>query len=196
MTESMFLSPAELVELTGYRQAAKQVAQLRAQRIPFHLNKAGHPVVVRVVWQGMKDVVQYRAASDARFAALLLAQKSEARAARAAKREAKGQKEKAARAVALVPVFRPPRRSPKSQSSAIRRARLRQCTPSWADRTEIRAVYAEARRLTEATGVVHHVDHHYPIAGRHVSGLHVHNNLQCLPAVDNKRKHNHFEAGA
>lgn len=54
MTESMFLCRTELVELTGYRQAAKQVAQLRAQRIPFHLNKAGHPRVTRAAVEGRK----------------------------------------------------------------------------------------------------------------------------------------------
>lgn len=192
MNDPMFLTKDELVELTGYRQPLKQVAHLRAQRIPFHTNSAGRPVVVRVVWQGMKAAEQEHAATAARIEVISAAWRSEARSARAANRKTKNAK----RVAIPLPVFRPPRRPPKSQSSAIRRARLRQCTPSWADRSEIRAVYAEARRLSAATGVVHHVDHHYPIAGRHVSGLHVPNNLQCLPADENKRKHNHFEVGA
>jgi hypothetical protein len=50
----MFLSESELVELTGYRQASKQVAQLRQQRIPHHLNRAGHPRVARAILEGGK----------------------------------------------------------------------------------------------------------------------------------------------
>lgn len=52
----MFLSEAELVDLTGYRQAVKQVAHLKAQRIPFHVNRAGHPRVARAVLEGRKVV--------------------------------------------------------------------------------------------------------------------------------------------
>lgn len=43
----MFLSEQELIDLTGYRQASKQAAHLKAQRIPFHTNRAGHPRVAR-----------------------------------------------------------------------------------------------------------------------------------------------------
>jgi len=32
-----------------------------------------------------------------------------------------------------------------------------------------------------------------PLQGKRVSGLHVHENLQILPRVENMRKHNHFE---
>lgn len=48
----MFLTEAELVDLTGYRQASKQVAHLKSQRIPFYLNKANHPRVARAVLEG------------------------------------------------------------------------------------------------------------------------------------------------
>ena len=54
MSESMFLSDAELVEFTGYRQAAKQAAHLRAQRVPFHTNRAGRPRVARASVEGRK----------------------------------------------------------------------------------------------------------------------------------------------
>jgi len=50
----MFLTEDELVDLTGYRQAAKQVAHLKAQRIPFHTNRAGHPRVARAILEGAK----------------------------------------------------------------------------------------------------------------------------------------------
>ena len=51
---TMFLTELELVELTGYRQPAKQVAHLKAQRIPFHVNRAGHPRVARAILEGGK----------------------------------------------------------------------------------------------------------------------------------------------
>lgn len=47
MTESMFLSPGELVELTGYRRPAQQIHQLGAMKIPFRINGKGKPVVAK-----------------------------------------------------------------------------------------------------------------------------------------------------
>jgi len=38
-----------------------------------------------------------------------------------------------------------------------------------------------------------HVDHIIPMNGKLVSGLHVWNNIQVIPASDNVRKHNKFE---
>ena len=48
----MFLTPEELAELTGYRQASKQIVMLRKQGIPFHVNAAGHPKVARAIIEG------------------------------------------------------------------------------------------------------------------------------------------------
>lgn len=50
----MFLTESELIDLTGYRQASKQVLHLKAQRIPFHTNRAGHPRVARAILEGSK----------------------------------------------------------------------------------------------------------------------------------------------
>lgn len=71
-------------------------------------------------------------------------------------------------------------------------AKIKRTAP-WADQAAIRAIYAEAQRLTAVTGVPHHVDHDYPLQGELVSGLHVETNLQILTGAENSRKKNHFE---
>jgi hypothetical protein len=48
----MFLSEDELADLTGYKQARKQIAMLRRQGVPFHVNAAGHPKVARAIIEG------------------------------------------------------------------------------------------------------------------------------------------------
>lgn len=80
-----------------------------------------------------------------------------------------------------------------------RNERTKKATPSWADRSEIRAIYAEAKRITEETGIKHHVDHIIPLRGEVVCGLHVSNNMQIIPADENLQKaakfdpDNHYE---
>lgn len=86
-----------------------------------------------------------------------------------------------------------PQESPRNYYGGNARAKMLGRMPTWADKKAIRAVYAEARRLTQETGIVHHVDHVIPLNGRDVSGLHVENNLQVLTDTENRRKHNHFE---
>lgn len=70
-----------------------------------------------------------------------------------------------------------------------RKGRVRKHTPSWADMPRIRSVYAVARAYRVA-GLDVHVDHEIPLAGRLVSGLHVHHNLTIRLAVENLRKGN------
>ena len=48
----LFLTEHELADLTGYKQAGKQVAMLRRQGVPFHVNAAGHPKVARAILEG------------------------------------------------------------------------------------------------------------------------------------------------
>lgn len=74
--------------------------------------------------------------------------------------------------------------------SGYRRARQKQATPAWANHAEINAIYAEAARLEKETGISHHVDHIYPLASPYLCGLHVAENLQIIPAVDNMSKSN------
>lgn len=68
--------------------------------------------------------------------------------------------------------------------------------PSWLSQTDkcnINDIYREAVRLTEVTGVMHHVDHVIPLQGKTVSGLHVPANLQILTASANLAKGNNYE---
>lgn len=71
-----------------------------------------------------------------------------------------------------------------------RKEHIKQATPLWADIDAIAAIYCEARRVTEQTGVSHDVDHIIPLRGVNVCGLHVTENLQILPATINRGKDN------
>lgn len=71
-----------------------------------------------------------------------------------------------------------------------RRMRIKGAMPPWADNSAIRAVYQEAARRTEETGVPHEVDHIVPIKGRNVSGLHVQWNLRVVTRYENRSKSN------
>jgi hypothetical protein len=70
---------------------------------------------------------------------------------------------------------------------ANRRAAQLQRTPPWADLKDIEGFYQTAAKFG------FHVDHHVPLQGKLVSGLHVSNNLRMIPAEDNTRKGNRFD---
>lgn len=77
--------------------------------------------------------------------------------------------------------------------SANRRAAKRSAFPSWADREEIEKVYEAAKELSRKIGEACHVDHIIPLQHDLVCGLHVHQNLEALPASENLAKSNRFE---
>ena len=64
-----------------------------------------------------------------------------------------------------------------------------QRTPAWADHEKINDFFAQAQAAREFFPEVEwHVDHVYPLQGKWVSGLHVHENLQVLPGLENRKK--------
>jgi len=85
------------------------------------------------------------------------------------------------------------RRIQHSADDAKRKANQLKRTPPWADMGRIKDIYSEAHRLTTETGVRYHVDHVIPLQGKKVSGLHVPENLQVLPAIHNLKKSNTFQ---
>ncbi len=67
--------------------------------------------------------------------------------------------------------------------AAFRRARIKQATPAWADNDAIKMLYLNCPDGLE-------VDHHYPLQGETVSGLHVAINMRYLTRNHNARKKN------
>jgi hypothetical protein len=72
-----------------------------------------------------------------------------------------------------------------------RRASKLQRTPTWASQSEI-IMWYEVAEVLSRSGVKFHVDHVVPLQGKTVSGFHVENNMQILPAYINISKHNQW----
>lgn len=81
-------------------------------------------------------------------------------------------------------------------TNARYKARRRCACPNWLTpehHKEIEEIYAECKRMSETSGIPHHVDHIVPLGGEDVCGLHVPWNLQIIPAEDNFKKSNKHE---
>lgn len=76
-------------------------------------------------------------------------------------------------------------RAARSYEAMTRRAGFAKRIPSWANRDAIALIYA-------GRPAGHHVDHAIPLFGKLVSGLHVENNLQYLPAKENMKKNRSY----
>jgi 5-methylcytosine-specific restriction endonuclease McrA len=78
----------------------------------------------------------------------------------------------------------------RNASTAIRRAKLKSATPSWANKVYMRDMYVLAKLVSEFTGETHEVDHIVPLQNRRVCGLHVEHNLRVIHKTDNRQKSN------
>lgn len=77
-------------------------------------------------------------------------------------------------------------------NNAKRKASKLQRTPTWANHEDILQWYELAEVLSRS-GVKFNVDHIVPLQGKNVSGLHVENNLQVIPAHLNFSKLNKWD---
>lgn len=85
------------------------------------------------------------------------------------------------------------RHNNKGKSAAIsakRRSSKLQATPIWADHHQIKKIYDTCIDITVSTGILHEVDHYYPLQGKTVCGLHVAENLRIITATENRSKRN------
>ena len=76
------------------------------------------------------------------------------------------------------------------QYQAKRRAIKLNATTEWGSNDAILEFYRMRDRMTELTGVAHHVDHIVPLNHPRVCGLHNEFNLQILPGLENLKKGN------
>lgn len=156
--------------LKAYRAANPEM--LAAQQAAY---RAAHP----------EKMAAYRAANAEKLAA----QQAAWRAANVEKRAAALDAWRAANAD-KVAAYYVSNRDRYAARCALRRARLLQATPAWANLELVAAYYTLAAAFTQGSGVEHHVDHIEPLQGKHVCGLHCEFNLQVLPAQVNAAKGN------
>ncbi|WP_159098889.1 DUF4224 domain-containing protein [Aquabacterium olei] len=60
MSDDLWLTKEQLARLTGYRQKARQIAKLKADRIPHTVSRTGHPVVARAAIEGAGGIEKVR----------------------------------------------------------------------------------------------------------------------------------------
>lgn len=78
------------------------------------------------------------------------------------------------------------------ENAIKRKTHMQQATPAWADKEMVAKAYEACDFLNMVTGEWHEVDHVIPLKSKVVCGLHVHDNLQILTALENRKKSNSF----
>ena len=77
-------------------------------------------------------------------------------------------------------------RANKREYQSRRRAQSRQAVPIWYDSKEVRAIYL----LAQENKLI--IDHLVPLNSEKVCGLHVQDNLRCIPEYLNLKKGNRY----
>jgi hypothetical protein len=93
-------------------------------------------------------------------------------------------------------VYRQRNKGAVNAATRLRQVRKLKATPLWADLEQIKRIYVACAKVSERTGVEHHVDHIIPLQGENVCGLHVERNLAIIPAKMNLEKSNSFASWA
>lgn len=78
---------------------------------------------------------------------------------------------------------------------AARKKHIKRAIPKWVDKDHmwlIKEAYELAQLKTKLFGFSWHVDHIIPLQGKTVSGLHVIENLQVIPGIENIIKKNKY----
>jgi hypothetical protein len=78
---------------------------------------------------------------------------------------------------------------------AARKKHIKRAIPKWVDKDHmwlIKEAYELAQLRTKLFGFSWHVDHVIPLQGKTVSGLHVIENLQVIPGIENIIKKNKY----
>jgi hypothetical protein len=84
-----------------------------------------------------------------------------------------------------------------ARTAAARRRGIKlKARPNWADEAAIKRVFAEAKRMTEVTGVQYVVDHIVPLQHPDVCGLDIAENMRAIPFGQNAAKSNWFDPDA
>lgn len=77
-----------------------------------------------------------------------------------------------------------------NEKSARRKRAIDRASTAWRNHDKVLEIYEQARKISELTGVQHHVDHIVPLTSNKVCGLHNEFNLRVIPATDNLIKAN------
>jgi 5-methylcytosine-specific restriction endonuclease McrA len=178
----IFLTGEQLVELTGAKQARRQIQWLTDNGYHFDVGLDGRPkVYLRDLYaRQLKREVPER--PD--YSGIDKPRERRAPVKRTSDTEGRGERRK---------YWLRENRALIAAHANKRRALRLNATPPWADLDAIAEFYREAARLTRETGTRHVVDHIIPLRGKSISGLHVETNLRVITESENLRKSNRFE---
>jgi hypothetical protein len=93
--------------------------------------------------------------------------------------------------------YRAKHQSVRTKLQMARKSAKLKRTPAWLtefDLLKMKCLYQLAAMRSRESGYDWHVDHIIPLQGANVCGLHVPGNLRVIPAIDNMRKSNQYEA--
>lgn len=109
--------------------------------------------------------------------------------------QAKWREENKLLGLSLTSAWRKRNRGKLNEYNTRRHVARKQATPPWANQFFMEEAYRLASLRTKVLGYNWDVDHIVPLKHKLVCGLHVHNNLRVIPAVENRSKGNRYWPG-